>query len=153
LQESLTNITEHAGSATVDVLLQVEQKSNISFSQGLCKGISAERLAKTNGSGSDVGVGIAGMRERLKELGGRLEIESDSTGPLLRAFVPFPEADWSIKTKSPPMIAASIAVSKASVALVLATYARAPIFYASQRNVSIRIRRLYYDCHLGKLGF
>ena len=45
-----------------------------------------------NGSGSDVGVGIAGMRERLKELGGRLEIESDSTGTLLNASIPLPKA-------------------------------------------------------------
>ena len=45
-----------------------------------------------NGSGSDVGVGIAGMRERLKELGGRLEIESDSTGTLLKASIPLPKA-------------------------------------------------------------
>jgi hypothetical protein len=41
------------------------------------------------------------------------------------------------------MIAASIAVSKVSVALILATYARAPIFSASQRNVSVRMRRLH----------
>lgn len=91
LQESLTNITKHAGSTTVDVLLQVD-RSLISLSvRDYGKGISAERLAKMNGSGSDVGVGIAGMRERLKELGGRLEIESDSTGTMLRASVPLPE--------------------------------------------------------------
>jgi signal transduction histidine kinase len=41
-----------------------------------------------NGSGSDVGVGIAGMRERLKELEGKLEIESDSSGTLLKASIP-----------------------------------------------------------------
>ena len=91
LQESLTNITKHAGSATVDVLLQVDE-SGISLSvKDYGKGISAERLAKMNGSGLDVGVGIAGMRERLKELGGRLEIESDATGTLLKALVPAPK--------------------------------------------------------------
>jgi signal transduction histidine kinase len=90
LQESLTNITKHAGSATVDVLLQVEENIISLSVRDYGKGISGERLAKMNGSGSDVGVGIAGMRERLKELGGRLEIESDSTGTLVRAFVPFP---------------------------------------------------------------
>jgi signal transduction histidine kinase len=31
------------------------------------------------------------MRERLKELGGRLEIESDATGTLLKALVPAPK--------------------------------------------------------------
>jgi signal transduction histidine kinase len=92
LQESLTNITKHAGSATVDVFLQLD-KNVISLSvRDYGKGISAERLAKMNGSGSDVGVGIAGMRERLKELGGRLEIESDSTGTLLKASIPSPKA-------------------------------------------------------------
>jgi two-component system NarL family sensor kinase len=92
LQESLTNITKHAGTATVDVFLQLD-KNVISLSvRDYGKGISAERLAKMNGSGSDVGVGIAGMRERLKELGGRLEIESDSTGTLLKASIPPPKA-------------------------------------------------------------
>ena len=91
LQESLTNITKHAGSETVDVLLQLDQNVICFSVRDYGKGISAERLAKMNGSGSDVGVGIAGMRERLKELGGRLEIESDSTGTLLRAAVPLPQ--------------------------------------------------------------
>src|SRR6202041_1256266 len=92
LQESLTNITKHAGSATADVLLKVGQ-SEISLSvRDYGKGIPSERLAKMNSSGSDVGVGIAGMRERLKELGGRLVIESGSTGTLLKASIPLPEA-------------------------------------------------------------
>ena len=36
----------------------------------------------------NVGVGLAGIRERLKELGGRLEIESNRGGALLRAMIP-----------------------------------------------------------------
>ena len=92
LQESLTNITKHAGSATVDVVLQLDENEVSLSVRDYGKGISAERLAKMNGSGSDVGVGIAGMRERLKELGGRLEIESDATGTLLKAFIPAPKA-------------------------------------------------------------
>jgi two-component system NarL family sensor kinase len=92
LQESLTNITKHAGATTVDVLLQADPTAISLSVRDYGKGISAERLAKMNGSGSDVGVGIAGMRERLKELGGRLEIESDSTGTLLKASVPLPRA-------------------------------------------------------------
>src|ERR1700685_914151 len=88
LQESLTNITKHAGSATVDVFLKLD-KNVISLSiRDYGKGISAERLAKMKGSGSDVGVGIAGMRERPNELGGRVEIESDSAGTLLKAYAP-----------------------------------------------------------------
>jgi two-component system, NarL family, sensor kinase len=92
LQESLTNITKHAGSATVDVLLQLDQDVISLSVRDYGKGISAERLAKMKGSGSDVGVGIAGMRERLNELGGRLDIESSSAGTLLKAFIPLPNA-------------------------------------------------------------
>src|SRR5580704_1059270 len=92
LQESLTNITKHAGSATVDVLVELDQNTISLSVRDYGSGISAERLAAMNGSGSDVGVGIAGMRERLKELGGRLEIESDSTGTLLKASIPTPKA-------------------------------------------------------------
>ncbi len=92
LQESLTNIIRHAGSATVDVLLQINRDVICLSVRDYGKGISADRLAKMNSSGSDVGVGIAGMRERLKELGGSLVIESDSTGTLLKAFLSLPEA-------------------------------------------------------------
>ncbi len=88
LQESLTNITKHAVSATVDVILQIVQNVISLSVRDYGKGIPAERLTKMNGSGSDVGVGIAGMRERLRELGGKLEIESDSTGTLLKASIP-----------------------------------------------------------------
>jgi signal transduction histidine kinase len=35
-----------------------------------------------------IGVGIAGMRERMKELSGKLEIYSTSTGTTVRASVP-----------------------------------------------------------------
>jgi two-component system NarL family sensor kinase len=90
LQESLTNITKHAGSPTVDVLLEVAPKAIALSVRDYGKGISAEKLAKMNGSGSDIGVGIAGMRERLNELGGRLEIHSDSTGTLLKALILLP---------------------------------------------------------------
>jgi signal transduction histidine kinase len=45
-----------------------------------------------NRTGAEVGVGIAGMRERLKELGGKLEFQSDSTGTLLMASIPHSKA-------------------------------------------------------------
>ena len=50
LQESLTNITKHAGSATVDVLLQVDPNVISLSVRDYGKGISAERLEKMNGS-------------------------------------------------------------------------------------------------------
>jgi two-component system NarL family sensor kinase len=99
LQESLTNITKHSGTATVDVTLQVGENETTLSVQDYGKGISPARITRMNHTGSDVGVGIAGMRERLKELGGRLEIQSDPTGTILTASVPChdvkPDTIWS----------------------------------------------------------
>ena len=50
-------------------------------------GMSAERLASVAGPG-ETGVGLRGMRERVKEFGGELEIISDATGTLVRVVVP-----------------------------------------------------------------
>jgi two-component system NarL family sensor kinase len=88
LQESLTNITKHSGTATVDVVLEVDDETIKLSVRDYGKGIAPERLKRMNHTGSDVGVGIAGMRERLTELGGKLEIESDSTGTVLIASLP-----------------------------------------------------------------
>jgi signal transduction histidine kinase len=88
LQESLTNITKHSGTATVDVVLKVGEKFTTLSVRDYGKGISPEMLARMNLTGSDVGVGIAGMRERLKALGGNLEIQSAPRGTLLIATVP-----------------------------------------------------------------
>ncbi len=92
LQESLTNITKHAASETVDVFLQLDQNVIFFSVRDYGKGIPAERLFKMNGSGSDVGVGIAGMRERLKGLGGKLGIESSAAGTVLKASIPLSRA-------------------------------------------------------------
>jgi two-component system, NarL family, sensor kinase len=90
LQESLTNITKHSGTATVDVVLQAGDGGTTLSVRDFGKGIAPQKLARMN-HGSDVGVGIAGMRERLKELGGSLEIRSDGGGTVLTASIPTPQ--------------------------------------------------------------
>jgi hypothetical protein len=52
------------------------------------RGIPMERLTRFREASSETGVGLAGMRERLNELNGELEIESDCHGTNLRAIVP-----------------------------------------------------------------
>ena len=42
--------------------------------------------------GARAGVGLSGMRERLRQLGGRLEIESDAEGTTVLASLPLEEA-------------------------------------------------------------
>jgi signal transduction histidine kinase len=52
------------------------------------KGIPEERLRLLHGVTAETGVGLAGMRERVHELNGTLEIESDGRGTSMRAIVP-----------------------------------------------------------------
>jgi len=52
------------------------------------KGIPEERLKRFNESAQGAGVGIAGMRERVRELGGHLEIQSSMKGTVVRALLP-----------------------------------------------------------------
>ncbi len=88
LQESLTNVTRHSGTSIVEVFLESNERSVLLSVRDYGRGISAEDLLKINRTGGDIGVGISGMRERLKELGGSLDIQSDKTGTLLMACVP-----------------------------------------------------------------
>jgi PAS domain S-box-containing protein len=88
LQEALTNAHRHAGGASVRVRLEQPPGEVILTVSDNGKGIPASALALFRHGGSSLGVGLAGMRERLHQIGGRLEIESGSTGTVLRARLP-----------------------------------------------------------------
>jgi signal transduction histidine kinase len=82
VQESLTNVYQHSGSTTATV--------RISRSSGqVCVQVSdlGKGLAK-GASFASSGVGISGMRERLRQLGGALSIHSNSQGTLVTADLP-----------------------------------------------------------------
>ncbi len=88
LQEALTNIHRHSGSAVASIRLSVDD-SNVRLEisdQG--KGMPAGMIKRAAGDSRGLGVGIAGMRERVKELGGRLEIQSSAQGTVVRASLP-----------------------------------------------------------------
>ena len=54
------------------------------------KGISRDVLDRFERDGVGTGVGLAGMRERIRELGGNLEIESGAQGTRLTVSIPIP---------------------------------------------------------------
>ena len=88
LQESLTNVHRHSGATNASVSLQHGTDAIILEIRDFGKGISAERVLLLGGASAETGVGLAGMRERLRELNGKLEIESDAHGTTMRAIVP-----------------------------------------------------------------
>ncbi len=90
LQESLTNVHRHSGSKSVQVELAKARDQLILTVQDFGRGIPAESLEASQPNGRSVGVGLAGMRERVNDLGGRLDIQSSPRGTLLIVSVPLP---------------------------------------------------------------
>ncbi len=87
LQEALTNVHRHSGSRVVEVRVTADETRVALSVKDHGTGVPREVLDRFWKTGN-VGVGPAGIRERLKELGGSLEIESNLDGTLLRATIP-----------------------------------------------------------------
>jgi signal transduction histidine kinase len=88
LQESLTNVHRHSGSKRVQVELAKNKDRMILTVRDFGRGIPAESLDASNGR--SIGVGLAGMRERVNDLGGRLDIQSSGKGTLVLVSIPLP---------------------------------------------------------------
>ncbi len=87
LQESLTNIHRHSGGRSATVKLEELRDSVRLTITDDGKGIPERVLERFHTAGTEVGVGLAGMRERIAELGGNLDIRSGS-GTTVVATVP-----------------------------------------------------------------
>lgn len=91
VQESLTNVHRHSGSARAKIRLELEpDRIRLQvIDQG--RGIPPQKLSFRQQSAT-VGVGLLGMRERLRQLRGQLEITSDSGGTTVHVIIPLSEA-------------------------------------------------------------
>jgi signal transduction histidine kinase len=88
LQESLTNVHRHSGSPAVDIHLAIDHSAVHLGIRDYGKGFPENMLERFRKNGTNVGVGLAGIRERIKELGGTLEIQSSKSGTLLTVAIP-----------------------------------------------------------------
>lgn len=88
LQEALTNVHRHSGSSKVDVLLSVDDARVRLEVTDYGRGVTAEQIRYLRDGKGQVGVGLAGMRERVRQLGGTLDIRSDKNGTRVRALIP-----------------------------------------------------------------
>jgi signal transduction histidine kinase len=84
VQECLTNIHRHSGSKTANIHIRNENGSLVVQVMDRGKGIPKEELLAITASGR-TGVGFGGMRERLKQLGGTLNLQSDGNGTVVSA--------------------------------------------------------------------
>jgi signal transduction histidine kinase len=91
LQESLTNIHRHSGSSRAEIALKLFPDKVVLAVRDFGHGIPPERLKNFEAVGTNFGVGLAGMRERLRELGGQLEIRS-AHGTIISVTMPLRES-------------------------------------------------------------
>ena len=83
VQECLTNIHRHSGSETAMIRISREGDRIHVLVQDDGKGMSQDRLAEIQSKGS--GVGIRGMRERVRQFQGELTVESNALGTTISA--------------------------------------------------------------------
>jgi len=84
LQESLTNIHRHSGSNRAKIRAGIEGEELSLEITDYGRGIPHEILQSFKNSGNGVGVGLAGIRERLREVDGKLDLSSTGDGTILR---------------------------------------------------------------------
>ncbi len=92
VQESLINIHRHAGSETAHIRLRRDAETLVLEIADRGRGIPEGSLEDLQRGEGAVGVGIAGMSERIEQLGGRLEITSDGQGTTIAVRLPLQEA-------------------------------------------------------------
>ena len=85
VQECLTNVYRHSGSDSCSIKLQREQQWLQLEIHDAGKGMPSQVKASS-------GVGIRGMKERVRHLGGTLEVTSSVGGTIVVARVPLNEA-------------------------------------------------------------
>jgi signal transduction histidine kinase len=87
VQECLTNVHRHSDSPSATICLCHSNGKLTLEIRDQGKGMPIDRLIEVTGPGT-VGVGLRGMRERVKAFGGEMEILSDSQGTVVRAMIP-----------------------------------------------------------------
>jgi PAS domain S-box-containing protein len=90
VQECLTNIHRHSGSETALIRITRDGKSVRTEVQDHGKGIPPRRLSEIQSHG--VGVGIMGIRERIRQFHGEMKIESNGSGTSVIVSIPMPKS-------------------------------------------------------------
>jgi signal transduction histidine kinase len=88
LQEGLTNVLRHSGATTAEVLLGHDDARVSLTIRDFGRGMPPDRLDEFQRNGTGVGVGLAGMRERVRELSGDLQLRSNHAGTVVSVVIP-----------------------------------------------------------------
>jgi len=93
VQESLSNVHRHAKSKSAEIRLERTPRDLVLTISDTGRGMTGEAADGAGDHIRSLGVGIAGMKARLKQLGGRLDIRSGPGGTTVTAVVPHAAKD------------------------------------------------------------
>lgn len=89
LQEALTNVHRHSGASMAQVSIRQDTEQVVLEVSDNGRGVPEDVLARFEQTGAGMGVGLTGMCERVRELGGEIKLERASHGgTLLRIVLP-----------------------------------------------------------------
>ena len=88
VQEALTNIHRHAGARKAWIAMSRSQGQMTAEVRDDGAAMSPDRLSQVRSGGS--GVGIRGMRERIRQFHGSMQIDSDASGTRISVLIPIP---------------------------------------------------------------
>jgi signal transduction histidine kinase len=98
LQESLTNVHRHSRAKSAEISLDVDAEQVTIEVRDHGRGMPPHIIRQIEAETSKLGVGLAGMRERIHELGGVFAVSSDQHGTTVRATIPL-----GIDQSTPPV--------------------------------------------------
>lgn len=93
MQECLANIHRHSGSPTASIRFRKDNGNIRMDVTDHGRGFPAPVLRPAEDAPAGLGVGIAGMRERIRQLGGAMELANHDRGAIVSALLPHPGGD------------------------------------------------------------
>jgi PAS domain S-box-containing protein len=88
IQEALTNVHRHSGATVADIRILRDAEQVLLEVKDNGRGMPEEVLHRFYETGAGTGVGLTGMHERVRELGGNLSLESGGSGTSLLVAIP-----------------------------------------------------------------
>ena len=102
VQECLTNIHRHSSSLTASIWLREDSGNIILEIEDRGEGIPPEKLSQISASCAP-GVGLRGIRERIQDFGGTVEITSGTEGTRIKVTVPADEKMEEMQDAKTPL--------------------------------------------------
>jgi PAS domain S-box-containing protein len=92
VQESLTNVHRYSGSETAEIRVRVNSADVRLDVVDYGRGVTTKAAQAAVDGTAPLGVGIPGMRERLHQLGGKLDVDFARNGTRVAAMLPIRKA-------------------------------------------------------------